>query len=120
MHHSHNEYFGTSSRKICDCKAKNSTIYFWGNYICRTFHTIKYFCENCFEKSVRENLIVHQKNNNCSIRILGFRKERLPFFIMNLQKELNGENQVFLPIKETVFDTKKKVITDNYGLLFQL
>lgn len=92
-HHKHIEYFYSSSKKFCDCGAKNIPVYSWGSYVNRKFHTIKLFCIKCFEKSVKENLITHQRSNNCHMDIKGLHNERLPNFLLELKKLLNGDNQ---------------------------
>lgn len=108
MHHKHNEYFSLTNKTICpNCKSRN-TVYSWGSFVCRVFHRIKFFCFSCYEKEVRENLLIHQKANKCEISICGFRKERLPFFLLNLRDELNGFKQNYLPIPE-----EKKMKNEN-------
>lgn len=96
-HFIHNEYFGTADHiKICDCQNKNCPIFFWGSFLNRQFHTIKYFCPKCFNESVKENLIIQQKVSGCKINIRGFRNERLPEFLLELRDFLHGKPQLRL------------------------
>lgn len=123
-----NEYFGRAFHvKICDCKLKSDQIYFWGAFVCKQFHHIKFFCPFCFDKSVKENLIKVKEASNCKINILGFRRERLPFFLLNLASELKENPQSYLPILEESEKGEKNAnrancFTSNNssGFLFQL
>lgn len=102
-HPKHIEYFYITNKKYCDKSHSNCYIYGWGVYVNRKFHTIKYFCIRCFDVEVRDNLIKHQNNNNCLIEIKGLHNERLPNFLLELSNQLNGINQMFLPIPERLF-----------------
>lgn len=95
-HFVHNEYFGIAGKSICDCKSKGLQIYFWGSYLGRIYHHIKFFCPKCYDKEVKENLITQKDIANCQINIKGFRGERLPEFLLELRDILNGKPQLRL------------------------
>lgn len=94
----HNEYFRTVSlgnRKTCPtCKAKltrslvqpettgpyyqQESIWSWGNYVNARWHTVDYFCRQCFATTVAARLLEHADECGCAIELVGYRGERLP------------------------------------------
>lgn len=92
-----NEYFGTSTKKYCQCGNSKSKIYFWGGFIGRQFHTSRIFCNSCYEEKVRQ-VLLKEFDGIGSINILGFRNQILPNFLVELKLELQGNPQLMLAI----------------------
>ena len=81
---SHNEWFrpvSLSNRKSCPCcKTKlqpNESIWSWGEYHNAKWRTVKYFCQSCFPKEVKEPLLSHGNKCGCDISLVA-RSEPLP------------------------------------------
>lgn len=79
----HNEWFRPVScggRKSCPkCQAKlgkNESIWSWGNYINAKWHTITYFCKECFQTRVADHLLEHAGECGCSITLVMYHADQ--------------------------------------------
>jgi hypothetical protein len=67
----HNEYFRPITKKRCDC-GERTQVWSWGEYIHGKWHTVKHFCEHCYNREVRERLVEHSDDCGCTISLVGY------------------------------------------------
>lgn len=70
----HNEWFrdiSLNNRKSCPtCGTKKAgQLYSWGEYKYAKWHTVKHFCEYCYETEVKKPLLEHADPCGCQIEL---------------------------------------------------
>ena len=89
----HNEYFRSTTAKRCICGAEKrrtvrgkevgtiDAVWSWGEYHIGKWHTVKWFCRECFEERVKGLLCSHTETCGCTVNLNGYRGEELPAWL---------------------------------------
>lgn len=77
----HSEYFRSLVKTTCECGAKKTLVYAWGEYHRARWNTILHFCQECFQERVQGRLTSHAGDCGCSFQLQAYRGAKLPEWI---------------------------------------
>jgi len=77
----HNEYFQPIVKTTCECGAKKTQVYSWGEYVVGKWRTVSYCCKSCFPVRVLPRLISHAGECGCRFNLVARMGHSLPDWI---------------------------------------